>query len=301
MADLIQMQVNARIDPKSQANMQRDLNRIGNSLRLNLGAGSLSGGGGIGASSQAINGLASNISRVNGNMNTLNNHFGNLQTQLRQTSANTAPVNRGFSTMLGSMTSMIGKFAQWALIANLIYAPFRLLKDGISTLAEIDKHMINIAKVTEMSAEEMKRFAETAAYAGSELGKTAQEYLQAATDFARAGLVDQIEELTEKALLLSNVGDMGIADSTKTIIATIQGMNLEYSDTINVIDQMDVVANKNATTVQNLSDGMRTYAATSKVAGQNINETVALIGAGTSILQRSGQEIKIPVSLCCEA
>ena len=241
MADLIQMQVNARIDPKSQANMQRDLNRIGNSLRLNLGAGSLSGGGGIGASSQAINGLASNISRVNGNMNTLNNHFGNLQTQLRQTAANTAPVNRGFSTMLGSMTSMIGKFAQWALIANIIYAPFRLLKDGISTLAEIDKQMINIAKVTEMSAEEMKRFAETAAYAGSELGKTAQEYLQAATDFARAGLVDQIEELTEKALLLSNVGDMGIADSTKTIIATIQGMNLEYSDTINVIDQMDVV------------------------------------------------------------
>lgn len=292
MADLIQMMVSARIDPRSQNNMQRDLNRIAQTLRLSSGIGALGGQtSGIQASSTAINGLTSNISRLNLNTNTLNTHFSSLQNQLSQTRTATNSVNTGFISMISNVGSITKKFAEWVLVANLIYTPFRFLQSGIKTLIEIDKLMIDIAKVTELTANEMNNLAIAAANVGTEFGRTAQEFLQAAVDFSRAGLIEHVEELSRMSLLLANVGDMGIEDANKTIIATVQGMGLAYEDTINVIDKMDNIANKNATTVQNVSDGMRNFASTAKLAGLSLDETIALIGTGTTVLQKSGSEI----------
>jgi len=242
MADLIQMMVSARIDPRSQKNMQRDLNNIAKTLKLNTGTSALGGQtSGIQASSTAINGLTSNISRLNLSTNTLNTNFTSLRGQLRQTRTSTDSVNKGFIGMVSNIGGITKKFAEWVLVANLIYAPFRFLQSGIKTLIEIDKLMIDIAKVTDLTAKEMQNLAVAAANVGTEFGRTAQEFLQAAVDFSRAGLVDQVEELSRMSLLLANVGDMGIEDANKTIIATVQGMNLAYSDTINVIDKMDAV------------------------------------------------------------
>ena len=130
----------------------------------------------------------------------------------------------------------------------------RELRNGITTLKEIDTELVNIAKVTEYTTMEMKKLVNTAVEAGRAYGRTAQDYLKAVTMFARAGKGKESERYAELSLLLQNVGDVTADVANETLIATDAGFQLggSYEALMGIIDKFNNVSNKNATTVEKL-------------------------------------------------
>ncbi|HHX70069.1 MAG TPA: phage tail tape measure protein, partial [Gallicola sp.] len=185
------------------------------------------------------------------------------------------------------------KFAGWMLVATLIMTPVRAFRQGIQDLKDIDTELINIAKVTEYTKNEMKELAQAAVQVGHEFGRTAQEYLQAVTEFARAGFGQQAEEYAKLSLLLQNVGDVTATVANETLLAANAGFQLEgsYESLLGVIDKFNNISNKNATTVTKMSDAMKVGASVFHSAGMSIDETVAIIGTATASTQRAGSEI----------
>jgi len=284
----IRISVQAGISKDSKLRMQNELNKIARSLKLNIGTGNQ---GNTGTLNRELAELSTNLNRITTNLNQmdrgLRNTTGNIN-GLRNNIRNTSQHTRTFAENV----SLVGKkFLMWVGMANLVYMPFRMLKQGISTLIEIDKILTEISKVTNLTSQEMEKLAIHSASVGKEFGRTSQEFLNAYRDFARAGLGEASEELAKMSLLLQNVGDMDITSANETLIATMEGMGIAYSDTINIIDKMDNVANKNAVSVKKISDGIKNFGSTAKIAGLDLDQTIALIGTGAATLQKSGAEI----------
>ncbi|MFA7157387.1 MAG: phage tail tape measure protein [Bacilli bacterium] len=185
------------------------------------------------------------------------------------------------------------RITQWGIATSIVYGSLRQFKEGLNTLKEIDTALIDIAKVTNYTNEEIKKLTKTAINAGQELGRTAQEYLSAVTEFARAGMGKQSEEYAKLSLLLQNVGDITAEVANETLIAANAGFQLEgsYDKLLAVIDKFNNISNLNATNINKLSEAMKVGASVFNAAGMSLDETVAIIGTATASTQRAGSEI----------
>ena len=274
--------------------LQSQLDRISSRLRLTVPNISASMGNMTNASTgflrnlnQMSNGLT-NMNRqlqvMTSNVTNVANRFGNLNGQTRAGTRETA----GY---LSNLTNIMKKFSDWMLVGTLFYQPLRAFRNGIQDLKEIDTELVNIAKVTDLNNEQMQKLAVTASQVGVAFGKTASEYLQAAGLFAKAGLKENMQELTKVALLYSNTAEMDVNDATSTLISTMKGFNLESTQSINILDKMNNVSNKNAVSAQGLSNGMKNLASTANVAGLNLDQTYAILGTGIATTQKAGAEV----------
>lgn len=195
-----------------------------------------------------------------------------------------------FSNML--MTG-IKKMMIWSITATALFAPLRAFQNGLQTLKEIDTQLVDIAKVTNLTAKEMEELAKRASEVGVELGRTTQEYLQAVTEFSRAGYNDQAEDLAKLSLLLQNVGDVTSETANEMLIAVdaAYGLNGSATELTKVIDSLNAISNNNPTSIGKMADGIKVAASVFKLAGLSINEFTALVGTGTSATQQSGDVV----------
>ena len=195
----------------------------------------------------------------------------------------------GGSGFLGIAGSML-KYQAITFAINKTAEAFTFAFDEMKN---VDTEMVNIAKVTRMSAGELEKLEKAAYSLGSQYGRTGSEVLEAQTVFARAGYTDQIVQLAELSLLLQNAGDLEADDAAKFIIATDAAYKLggSYEELMKVIDGLDNITNKNATDMQKMTDGMTIAGSVFAESGESVQTFAALLGAGTALTQRSGSEI----------
>ncbi len=238
--------------------------------------------------------LQNTMSRISNNkmLQQWNTDFNRVNNQLTNVNRQMNTLNSGGYRMGEMLTQGIKKMLIWSVAATAIYAPFRAFQRGLQTLKEIDTALVNIEKVTNRTKEEMQDLAKSAADVGVAFGRTAQEYLSAVTEFSRAGYGKSAEELGKTSLLLQNVGDVNSEVANSFLLATDAAYKLGGSQEklTNVINGLNNVSNKNATTVSKLSDGMSVSASIAEQAGVRIEELSGAISTMTIVTQRSGSE-----------
>jgi TP901 family phage tail tape measure protein len=237
----------------------------------------------------ALTKIRTDIESLNVKTPDLNNKIKQLNTQfssLKQVASQSGNV-------LIRALENAGKFLRFYLVGGLLVGFAGQLRNSLTVLKEIDTELINIAKVTNYTNQEMKELTKTAINAGYEFGRTAQEYLKAVTEFSRAGMGKQSEEYAKLSMLLQNVGDISAETANETLIAANAGFQLggSYESLMSVIDKFNNVSNLNATSIDKMSEAMKVGASVFNAAGLSIDETIALIGTATASTQRSGSEI----------
>ena len=65
----------------------------------------------------------------------------------------------------------------WLGVGNAIFGTIRAFQDGLKTLQEIDTELVNIAKVTDYTSQEMKELAKNSVEVGKGFGREATDYL----------------------------------------------------------------------------------------------------------------------------
>lgn len=186
----------------------------------------------------------------------------------------------------------IKKIGIWALSSTAVYLPIRAFQQGLQTLKEIDTQLVDIAKVTNLTKQEMQDLAVKASEVGIQFGRTAQEYLSAVTEFSKAGYDKSAEQLGKVSLLLQNVGDVNAETANSFLLATDAAYKMGGSEEklTNTINGLNNVSNKNATTITKISEGMSVSASTAEQAGVGIEELSGAIATMTIVTQRSGAE-----------
>lgn len=196
-------------------------------------------------------------------------------------------------TFTDSLTGEMKSFARWTVASTLMMAPIKAMRDAIGVMKEVDSELVNIQKVTNATAEEMKNLTKEAYAMATAYGRSPVEFLKSVTEFSRAGYGDISSELGELSLLTQNVGDVEEELADKFLIsadaAWKYGGNVESLR--DILDGFNELSNRTATTVDNLADGITVAGSVFAQAGLTAQDYAGIVGTATAKTQRDGNEM----------
>ena len=182
--------------------------------------------------------IAINTKASQKDLEELNAELAELQMRL-QASGKTG--NSFFNLVGKKITGMAAQFfAMYLSFQDLL----RIGRQAYQYVLDIDKQMIELEKVSDMSTDRLAQSFEHAAVAAKDLGATISDVISATADWSRLGFnADQAEKLAEVAILYKNVGDgIDISTANESLISTLQGFQLDASEAESVVDKFNEVA-----------------------------------------------------------
>ena len=180
------------------------------------------------------------------------------------------------------------KFMIWMGATTIFYTAIRALKSALDQVKELDKAMVELNKVSDLTKSQMEEVTKEAFKLGVAVGKTGTEVLGAVAEFKKAGYTLQESfNLAEVALTMSNVADGidTVAESASYLISIVKGFNKDISFAQTALDAMNEVSNTNAVSFDALADMLQRASAVSNQAGNSFYETIGILTAGYEILQ----------------
>ena len=172
--------------------------------------------------------------------------------------------------------------------SRAIYVVTTRTKELITNVKNLNSAMIELRKVTDETEGSYDRFLTKAKANSKDVGMGLSEYVNATADFARLGYsVSESNELAKVAAMYKNVADdmESVEAGTSTLISTMKAFNVESDNAVSIVDKLNEVSNKYAVTSGNLGEGLGNSAASMAIAGDTLDETIALLTAGTEITQ----------------
>jgi len=167
-------------------------------------------------------------------------------------------LDKGLRTKGDTLTSIIGKVAQWAIGTSLVYLPIRQLQLSIRTLREMDTHLTDLSRVTDVTRTSFQQLGVEALRTASYFGRAVTDVLSAQVAFARAGF-DNYQQMAELSLIIQTAGQMNEAVATAYIIASNAafGFGGDMERLTGLLDAQNEVSNRHAVTLQFLADATR--------------------------------------------
>ena len=215
------------------------------------------------------------------------NTFTNLQQQMRLAAQNSENLEQKQSKLGSSLKSVIARYVSLAAVIN---TTIRALREAFNTMRDVDQELANIQKVTGASASEIERIGDAAYSTASKYGVTANEYLQAAATFAKAGY-DNYDSLAELAIKTQLVGDVSADVASQFLVSADAAWKFKgnVDELSTVLDAANTIENNFATSIDKIAEGFPVVASVASNANMSIQETIAAIGTITSVTQESGK------------
>lgn len=136
------------------------------------------------------------------------------------------------------------KFGGWSIITKSMTTAWRLMKDMVSTVRELDTAMTELKKVTDLTNAGYERYIDVASGVAQRVGASLADTVKSTADFARLGYsIEDATSLAESALVYFNVGDgiQNIDAATEALISTMKAFDIEASDSMSIVDKYNKV------------------------------------------------------------
>ena len=165
------------------------------------------------------------------------------------------------------------------------------IRSAAQTVTQIDTALTELRKVSDASTARLNQNLKTSAETAKDLGASIYTVINATADWARLGYsVDAAEELARVAVLYKNVGDnIDVDTATSSLISTIKGFQLSYTEAEGVIDKFNEVANNFAIDTAGIGEALKRSAAAFNVANTDLAQSIALITAANEVVQNPEQ------------
>lgn len=206
-------------------------------------------------------------------------------------------LNAEASKTSGIFDSITQRFTAANLISNLITTGIsrirQAFREAISDMKEMDKELTTIKMVSGASDYEIGQL-RNQAFAGARAnGRSVTDYLSAAEMFTRAGYRDNIDQLSQLALMTQNIGGVEEEVAGKFLLAADAAWKLggSYESLMGVLDGVSSVADQNATDLGKIAEGITIAGSAMANAGVSAKEFTAMLGLTTASTQRSGSEM----------
>jgi TP901 family phage tail tape measure protein len=197
---------------------------------------------------------------------------------------------------LGSVAGTMAAGATAVIPIAIAAATTKALTSSISTAANFEQSMANVASVTGGGAAEMEKLAATAREAGAASVFSASEAGDAMYYLASAGMnADQISASLGDTLNLAAAGGMGLADATEIVTSTLSQYNMGAEEAGRVSNVLAAAAAGSNTTIGQMGVGMSYAGPLANSLGISLEDTSAammvLANAGIKS-QRGGTALR---------
>lgn len=197
-------------------------------------------------------------------------------------------VSYGMMNFASSIDYTIKRFMEIGAITLVFRTIKNVVSDMVQAVSDLDKSLVEVQKVTDLTGKSLETFTNRAFAVGSEVARTGKEVIDATAIFARSGYeINESLDLSTAALTLLNVGDGidGVSDAATTLISVLKGYNLEASSAMAVTSLINEVSNNAAINFADLAEGLTRTSAVFNQAGVSMSELAGLLTGTQEILQ----------------
>lgn len=191
-----------------------------------------------------------------------------------------------FLTLLSDLQGKTKQlFVYWtAMFLN----PYRLIgtvKQLINLVKQYDDAFTEMRKVSDESVLSLREFQEQSFQTANEIGASALTLQKSVADWLRLGeTFSEAKKSAEASAILMNVSEFTSIDAaTESLVAMSQAF--KDLDKMAIIDKLNNIGNNFSISTSDLATSLQKSAGTLKIAGNNMDELIALTTAGNSILQ----------------
>lgn len=226
---------------------------------------------------QTIVRVGSKANNTAQSINTLNSSLNNLNS-----------TGQKAKSIFADFTDTFMKMAKFNTI-NLIYdGLIESMTEAIEITNEFNKATTELRKVSDLEGDSLRQYSEDLAEYGSAVGRTMTDMVNSATIFKRTGSSDEeAKTLAQLSELYRNIADEEIssAEASSFMVSQMKAFNIEAEDTIHILDAVNKTANEHAVSTNDLQTALTKSAAAMATAGNTFEETIALVEAGTAVMQ----------------
>ncbi|MGP1411640.1 MAG: phage tail tape measure protein [Peptoanaerobacter stomatis] len=171
-------------------------------------------------------------------------------------------------------------------LASSIGFTIAKLRDMYRSILDIDTAMTSLKKVTDGTDNTYRAFFNNAIDLANKLHGKISDVVNATAEWAKLGYsIQDATKLAELNLLYKNVGDVDVVTGTRDMVSVMKAYKIETKDMITVLDKYNDVSNKYSISMAGIGEGMRRASSAMKLAGNDINDTLALLVAGNNVIQ----------------
>ena len=184
---------------------------------------------------------------------------------------------------------MFEKFGTWGIVTRIMMTAYRIAGRLFTATKDVDTSMVNLRKVSNETEEAYTRFLKNAGKEAKNLGTTITELTEATATFSRLGYgLDDASKLGEVATMYSKVAEnLSPEDASNSIISTMKAFRMTAEDAESIIDRFNYVGNNFAISSADIGAALQRSAASLSVAGNSLDESIALITAAQSVAQNA--------------
>lgn len=167
------------------------------------------------------------------------------------------------------------------------------LRQAWNEALQLDKSYTGLIKVqNELSRSDYPEYLERCNKKAQDLATTQKALIESTEEFSKSGYnLSDSNALSEKATILSNVGEMTAPDSAKAIISGVQAYDIVdgYDDAVNkagaLIDKYNEIGNTASITTEEIAKGVQSVGSVFADANTSVDEFIALLAAGNRQFQ----------------
>lgn len=189
------------------------------------------------------------------------------------------------------------KFSMWFSLTSNIMRAWRTLKQMVTTVKELDTAMTALKRVTEGTSATYNKFLETAIKNAKELKMDLVDLVTQSAEWAKRGYsIEDSSKLAKASGIYSVVADIDNATAVQHLTTVMKTYNMTVEEAMDITDRLDNVANRYALTAADLGEILSHSVSAMKVAGNTLDEVIALGGAITQVTgsaNEAGSTLKV--------
>ena len=211
------------------------------------------------------------------NISTASKEVSNFARELQNASGQSAGLRGALQDAFGGLGSYLARFTSSMFI---ISKAIQGIKSMVSAVKEVDSSLLELQKVTNLSGSALDEFTDKSYKLGASLGRTGSDVIDAAATFSRAGYdLQEATELAQSALVMTNVGvDIPNTEAAASdMISILKAFDVQAEESMDVIDKLYNVANKEPLDFGNITQMLVTAGGTLAQTGTSLEETMGLL------------------------
>lgn len=192
---------------------------------------------------------------------------------------------------VGNIAEKMTKFRSWYDVSQVVMKLYSAVQKAGQELKTLDSTLTEISKTSDRTSSELEKLGRSSFANASEFGRAANDYLTGIQEFSRAGFGEGVDEgLARLSLQAQAAGDMTATLAQDYLLATNAAYKLggDVSNLTTILDGMNMVTNRNATSMVDLAEGVKVVASQAAGARVEIDELSAAIGTIDAVTRQGG-------------
>lgn len=241
--------------------------------------------------------LAKNTRLSDGRRSELQSLYGELQgnvtvqrldeikTKFNEISAAASVAGETGRSFADTLTSSFRNLSRYLLSFASFYRIIGTFKQAVGIVKELDSALMEVRKVSTEPLTELREWQKATFNQGDAVGGSAAQIQRSTASWLRLGKTfTEAQEAAQASVKLLNVSEFeNIDDATTSLVSMRQAFkDLSYED---FIDKLNGVGDNFSSSTDQLAYGMKNVSSVLKVAGNDIDQSLALLTAANDVTQ----------------